>query len=57
MHATNISTARMERAHLSIGIYALTVGYERTGKGFTARKRSDGLITWISFDTRELAAS
>ena len=57
MHVTNASTARMERAHLRIGIHALTAGYERTGKGWTARKRNDGLITWISFDTCELAAS
>jgi hypothetical protein len=50
MHTAEACTARVERAHLRVGIHALTTGYERTGNGWEAKKRRDGPITWTPFD-------
>ena len=57
MRTVQACTARVERAHLRIGIHALTPGYERTGKGWSARQRRNGYIAWTSFADRELTVS
>ena len=49
-------TARVERALLMSGARGLTPGYQRTGRGWTARRR-DGRVTWTPFSAPELTAS
>ena len=50
--------ARVERAHLVTEIRALTSGYARTGHGWTAQPRRNGLIKWVPLPaTPELSAS
>jgi hypothetical protein len=48
------SSARVEMARAYLGVRTLTSGYERTGRGWTARRR-DGRVTWTPF-TAELAS-
>jgi hypothetical protein len=40
------STARLERGCPVIGMGALSIGYERSGQGWTGQVSDDGRITW-----------
>jgi hypothetical protein len=47
MRGGRAGTGRVEKALAVTGISALTSGYLRTGHGWTARPRRDGLIRWV----------
>jgi len=47
MRSGRADVARVEKALAVTGISALASGYLRTGHGWTARPRRDGLIRWV----------
>jgi hypothetical protein len=47
MRSGRADTARVEKALAVTGISALASGYLRTGHGWTAQPRRDGLIRWV----------
>ena len=47
MRSGRADAARVEKALAVTGISALDSGYLRTGHGWTARPRRDGLIQWV----------
>lgn len=58
MRSGRADAARVEKAHLVIGISALTSGYTRTGLGWTAQPRQGGPVRWAALPASpERAAS
>jgi hypothetical protein len=47
MRSGRADAARVEKALAVTGISALASGYLRTGHGWTAQHRQDGLIRWV----------
>lgn len=57
MRSGQADTARVERASLVTEVRTLTTGYARTGQGWTAQPRRNGLIRWTPLtDAPEQAA-
>lgn len=46
MRGNGAATVRVESALLVTGFCALTMGYHRTGMGWSARRVSNGRIAW-----------
>jgi hypothetical protein len=46
MRGSGAATVRVESAVLVSGVCALTMGYHRTGMGWSARRVSNGCIAW-----------
>ena len=56
LRSEQASVVKVEAALLMSGICVLTPGYQRTGHGWTARRRASR-VTWTPFGAPELAAS
>jgi hypothetical protein len=50
------SVARVERALALPGIYTLVFDYYRTGTGWTAKRRSDGRVSWVPLPERGVSS-
>jgi hypothetical protein len=46
MRGSGVATARVESAVLVTGVRTLTMGYQRTGMGWSARRITNGRISW-----------
>lgn len=46
MHGSDAAVVRVESAVLVTGVSTLTMGYRRTGMGWSARRLSNGHIEW-----------